>query len=183
MKIPKQKLVVLVVVGVVILGYLGYQYFTADTTLTTNTPLPAPALTVVTNYIQVREASVGADQATPNSWHETIQAEVTTDWLAKLQQAEPSADYAVAHSKRYLVKADVSSCIWDMELMKPSDSEGAALCDVNDSTIDQTTGAVIPKAALPASWIHEGAQSPAILRLVKQGDVWLVSEDLTGQGQ
>lgn len=168
----------IVVVGVAVIGYLVYQHVTD--------PFPKPPQEVVdlaTSYIKARESQVGADQASATSWLEVAKPLVTAEWLATLKGQVPPPDYATAQDKGYVVSAKVTDCVWNKELAKPTSSSGSVFCTVTDRTLDKASSTEVNAANLPKGWTHNGAQTPAILTVVKQGGKWLVNGDVTGQGQ
>ncbi len=173
----------LLVSDLLLIGYSLYQHSLAESNNRVNLqPLPPAVVSVVTGYIQSREAAVGVDQATPDAWLTTVKTLTTSAWFNQLKPLDSAGDYAVAHTNAYKVNAKVTLCLWDDEAALHTASSGVVICQVSDSTLGQN-GAPIPTAALIQGWKHNGQQTPAIIGLTNSNGKWLVNNDLTGQGQ
>lgn len=150
-------------------------------------PLPAEAVQTVTAYLQARENNIGADQSGPAAWLSAVQPLSTAGWFTKLQPpptsltSSTSYNYRLAHTNGYTVKASVTNCIWDRDVMAPSTTQGAVICSVYDNTYG-SDGRVVAAADLPFGWTATGQQPAAVLKIILQNDRWLVADDLTGQG-
>ena len=146
-------------------------------------------LDIVQTYVQAREDAIGADMASPTTWLDSIKPIVTSAWLNTLQPSENAStgnvpfDFVTAHQNSYVVKASLSNCSWDSILQKPSGDRGLVVCNLNDKTINRTTGAEINASNLPFGWSFTGKQTPVQISVVKQNDKWLVDGDSTGQAQ
>jgi hypothetical protein len=145
------------------------------------------ALNAVQVYIQAQENSVGADQASPTSWINKVKSVTTASWFSKLQPvADPTTgtipyNYTFAHQKNYVVKANLSGCVWDNILLKPSATRGIVNCSLQDETINKGSGTSIPASDLPFGWVAVGKQASPRLVLLNQNGKWLIDGDLTGQ--
>jgi len=150
--------------------------------------LPGDALAVARQYVQAQQDSIGADQNTPTSWFDKVRPITTAAWFTKLhpQAASPTGsapyNYFFAHQKNYVVKSEISNCVWD-SINKPTSIGGLVDCSLSDKTIDRSSGKSITAMDLPFSWTAVGKQAPPRLLLVKQDGSWLVDGDLTGQAQ
>lgn len=164
----------------------GHKSVPKTSTITDAAP-PAAAIKVTVAYIQAHEDSVGADQTSPTSWLDKIKPLTTASWYGKLQPPKSVStsntpyNYTLAHSQGYTVKASVSSCIWDRQVMTPTSTSGAVTCSVYDNTYG-SDGRVILSGNLPFGWAATGQQSAAVLKIVLQNGAWRVDSDLTGQG-
>src|SRR5579859_237023 len=137
--------VILILAAIVVFFVLPHhpKNTTNSSTATVTKPL-SEAIDVSTKFIQARENAVGADQPTPSSWLTNIKSLVTDSLFSTLQPAgsttsNTSADFYTSHSNGYLVKANLTDCSW---IVNTSDTaSGIISCALNDSTIDQKTGA------------------------------------------
>jgi len=204
----RKKIIILVALGVICL--IGLLTFTQNRSKkvsqtstspqpssvahATSTPLPDPhpardVIALVTNYVQARENSVGADQATPNSWLASVKPISTTAWFAELQPGQKgsagsaTAEFNLAHNNDYIVSANLSKCIWNFKLGLPTPNAGDIYCELTDSTLSRSTQAVIPDESLPFGWSHNGAQAAVTLKLIKQNGTWLINDDTSGADQ
>lgn len=148
---------------------------------------PDDAITVATKYLEAREDAYGADQSSPTAWIGKVKPLVTTTWYSQLQPSTASsagstpADYDTAVTNGYHIVAHVSDCSWNSEVAQPTTASGIVSCSLADTTVT-SSGTPLSAGNLPFGWSFTGQQPPALLRIVKQGGVWLVDNDLTGQG-
>lgn len=176
---------ILLVIMLVVAARSGHK--TTPAPSTTAAQPPAAALKTVTAYLQARENNLGADQAGPTAWLSTVQPLSTPEWFAKLQPPDTpqtsstSYNYRLAHANGYTVKANVTNCIWDRDVMLPTATQGAVICSVYDTTYG-SGGRILTPANLPFGWTATGQQPAALLKIVLQNGKWLVDGDLTGQG-
>jgi hypothetical protein len=186
---PPNRKIILVATGVAAVGLI---FLVALTLLATNKSSRQPsseAIAAVTQYLQAREDSVGADHTTPTAWLDSVKPIITPSWLAALTpRGMPSTgdvnnEYRLAHEQGYVVKATVSGCAWNNILLQSTSSKGAIACGLTDSTIEKGTGQEIPAEQLPFEWTRTGHQAPATIIVERQNGHWLVSKDATGQGQ
>lgn len=149
---------------------------------------PDSVIAVVAAYVQARENSIGADQDTPDSWLSKVESITTASWFAQLHPNPNSstgntpASYNIAHEKGYIVQAKVSGCIWNLEGQKQRPDGGNIYCNLVDTTVDSSSGAVVPHSSLPYGWTDFGRQPPVSLKLVLLNGSWLVDGDESGQG-
>ena len=142
--------------------------------------VPNGAINVVTSYISAQQDAVGADQSSPTSWIASVQSITTPSWFAELQPKQSSTgstpnEYRVAHSNNYTVQASLSGCIWDKRFPHPVPTSGTIYCQLNDTTINQATGATVTGSSLPFGWSRTGSQSPVDVSVVQTNGNWLVS--------
>jgi len=157
-------------------------------TSTPNSDVIAPdeLKTVIKAYAQAHENAVGANQATPVSWIDSVKSIVTPSMLASLQPPagadinSGSDEFRTAHANGYTVKVALGQCNWDYEQGSPTPTEGIIGCDVTDTTINQNTGKEVVAADLPFAWTHTGLQTTYILKVTKQSGKWLIDADQTG---
>lgn len=181
MKIFTKKLPILILLAVIGLG-AGLWYRHGHPSVPKyNKTIPAEATTVAANYIKARESAVDSSQANANAWLDLVKPLTSSPWFAQLQQTRASPDYEAAHGKGLKVTATVSGCTWNEEATKSTTTEGVAICNLTDTTVDVVTGKAVPAASLPGGWSRNGPQTPVQLRLIYQKGAWLVSQDLTGQ--
>ncbi len=90
------------------------------------------------------------------------------------------AEYNLAHKNGYIVRADLSKCIWNLKLELPNDKGGSIYCELADTTLDRSSGKVLSGSSIPFGWSHTGSQIPVELKVIKENGVWLIDEDSTG---
>lgn len=146
-------------------------------------------LTTVQAYVQAQENSIGADQTSPNSWLDRVKPITTSAWYKSLapppnpSTGDASYNYTFAHQKNYTVKAILTNCVWDSTLSPPTDQAGLVDCQLQDQTINRSTGGIIAASDLPFAWTATGKQLDPRISVVQQVGKWLVDGDLTGQAQ
>ncbi len=178
-------LVVLAIIGMLIIKTLHHSNSQKTQLSNINVKPAQDAINVVTKYLQAREDSVGADQASPTSWLGRVKSITTSSWYSQLQPSgstqtsSVSSEYQVAHSKGYIVKASASNCFWSLEAMTPTANEGVMYCGLVDATVQRSTGNKLPAATLPFGWSRSGTQPAATLHVIKQNGNWLVDDDLS----
>lgn len=194
MNIKQRRLLVVGLLIVVVVGFFIVPRHRSSPKKTTKTFVeptsnlpsadpPQEVIAVVSKYIQARENGVGADQTSPTAWLAIVQPITTAAWFAKLQPPQDSAsgsasgEYNIAHNNSYVIKANLTKCIWNFKLVVPTSDNGAVTCDVSDVVVDKNTGQPIPNDSLPFGWSRIGQQNPITLKLVKQSGIWLVDED------
>lgn len=145
---------------------------------------PDRAVQVVSNYLQARENSVGADQKTPNDWLETARSLTTPNWFAKIQPKSNvqaggvPQDYRTAHQKGYVVLAQVTNCTWDDKDIKADATAGTMHCELSDSTLNQSDRIPVDKNQLPFGWSRNGPQQAPGFLVTKQSGTWLIDNEL-----
>jgi hypothetical protein len=170
----------LVFILIILLIYLFFHF--------SQKPKPGGAVSsdiiaIAQKYLSAEEDSVGADQSTPNSWLNQVRSITTSSWFSQIQPATTStssvsAQYYIAHNKKYVVKTELSNCIWVSAPTRAAPDSGTVFCSLSDKTIDQQTGAEISGSSLPFGWTYSGPQAQHNLYFLKQNGHWLINNDV-----
>ncbi len=183
----------LIIISVVIFGAIFITYLLTNkpknATSKIDTRPPREAIAAVETYVKARENSVGADQASSTAWLNSIRTIVSAALYRELQPNPSSStsttsnEYITAHSSGYIVDAQLSNCAWDLEIGRPTETSGTIFCDLNDTTLDQTSKQAVPTSSLPFGWTRSGSQNSTVVSVVKQNGKWLVSKDLSNEAE
>ena len=88
----------------------------------------------------------------------------------------PGAQWQIGHTNNLTVNA-VADCKALPEA-GITETAQAIRCTLTDQTL--TDGKPVPVTKLPVGWQYTGPRPSVTLSMVKQGDMWLVDQDITG---
>lgn len=170
----------LLVIGGIVAIFIARQSAVQQQPLTNSDDLPSEALTVTKKYFNLREAAVDATYSTSHDWANDAKPIVTSSMYASISKDNPAiaADYTIARAAHFVVETTINNCTWNVETGSHTNTGGPIVCTLRDTTLDQTTKAVVPYESIPAGWAHTGRRI-AEAAIVKQNGKWLVDKDLS----
>lgn len=132
-------------------------------------------------YINAKENASSAYQKTPTSWVDEAKPYLSESFYKKLSSSDASDgryQWDSAHQAKIKVKV-TSNCTRLRDAPSTKDKH-VVICTTTDMVVDEQ-GKTLPLSKVPPQWGHGGQMPSTQLVMSKQGDSWVVSDDVSGK--